>query len=78
MPYGWLFFTSFLIPDPLDNIGIKPIAPIDQGSVLIGIRVETIAHNQKLIRSSYYKGSYFRSLADYILYCPIARVNNFI
>ena len=23
-----------LIPDPLDNIGVKPIAPIDQGSVL--------------------------------------------
>jgi len=28
-----------LIPDPLDNIGIKPIAPIDLGSVL--------AHNTK-------------------------------
>jgi len=34
-------------------------------------------HDQKLIRDSYYKGSYLRSLVNYILYYPIAEVKNY-
>ena len=51
---------------------------MDQGSVLVVRWNGNRPHNQKLIRDSYYKGSYLRSLVNYILYYPITKVKNYL